>query len=179
MSKIVLLTGSPRMKGNSMAMAKAFEDKAVSLGHEVIRFDTATMDLAGCKACNACYKKGACALVPGFNPIAEAIEDADAIVWAAPVYWYTWPTQIKAVLDHFYAFCVGEKAMGGKKTALISCCEEDTMSTFDGIKFSFEKAMGLMQYEIVGELLVPKVNAAGEIADTDGEAQAAALAEKF
>ena len=52
MSKIVLLTGSPRMKGNSMAMVKAFEDKATALGHEVVRFDTAKMDLAGCKACS-------------------------------------------------------------------------------------------------------------------------------
>ena len=179
MSKIVLLTGSPRAKGNSMAMAKAFEDAAVAKGHEVIRFDTAKMEMNGCKACNACYRKGACALVPDFNPIAEAIEEADGIVWAAPVYWYTWPAQIKAVLDHFYAFCVAEKCFGGKKTALISCCEEADMSTFDGIVYSFEKSMGLMQYDIVGKILIPAVNEAGEIAGTDGEAQAAALADKF
>lgn len=179
MSKIVLLTGSPRMKGNSMAMAKAFEDAAKAKGHEVIRFDTAKMELNGCKACNACYKKGACAMVPDFDPIAEAIEAADGIVWCAPVYWYTWPSQVKAVLDHFYAFCVAEKCMGGKKVALISCCEEGDMSTFDGIEFSFDKAMGLMQYETVGKVLIPSVLEAGEITGTDGEAQAAALADKF
>ena len=57
--KIVVITGSPRNKGNSFAMTDAFIKKAEGKGHKVTRFDAAYMNLSGCKACEIlCYKQG-------------------------------------------------------------------------------------------------------------------------
>ena len=41
--KIVVLTGSPRKKGNSIAMTEAFIAAAQKKGHQITRFDTAQM----------------------------------------------------------------------------------------------------------------------------------------
>lgn len=180
MKKIVLLTGSPRKNGNSNTMAEAFRKEAESRGAEVTVISATDKKIGGCRACQACYKNGVpCAFEPEYNEIAGEFESADAIVLAFPVYWYNIPSQIKAVIDHWYSFCVAGKDFSGKKTALISCCEEEDPNTLSGVKFAFEKTMELMDAEIVGEVLVPGVNEAGDVAKTDGEQQARELAEKF
>lgn len=179
MSKIVILKGSPRKKGNSNAMADAFAEEITKAGHEAIIFDTTRLKLSGCMACNGCFSKKKCVIADDFQEIAENIIAADGIVIAAPVYWYTFPAQIKAAIDRFYSIYAGENTFEGKKTALISCCEEETLETFDGIKFAYEKTMELMKATIVGEVLIPGVLEIGDINNTDGINQAKELAKNF
>mgnify|MGYP001858345656 CR=1 FL=1 len=56
--KIVVITGSPRENGNSIAMTDAFIRAAKEKGHRVTRFDAAKMNVGGCQACETCYKTG-------------------------------------------------------------------------------------------------------------------------
>ncbi len=51
---IVVITGSPRKKGNSFAMTQAFIDAATAKGHTVTRFDTSFMNLGFCHDCKTC-----------------------------------------------------------------------------------------------------------------------------
>ena len=178
--KIVVITGSPRKNGNSFAMTDAFIQAAEAKGHSVIRFDAAAMNVGGCHACETCYKTGkACSFDDDFNTIAPAILEADAVVFTMPVYWYSIPAQIKAVIDKLYSFCVAGKDIAGKDCALIACCEEDDMSVMDGVRIPVERSAALLKWHMVGEVLVPGVLNAGDIAKTDGCQQAAALAEKI
>ncbi|MDO4836896.1 MAG: flavodoxin family protein [Clostridia bacterium] len=179
MSKIVILKASPRKNGNSNALAAAFAEEAKKAGASITEYDVANMEIAGCRGCYGCMTKGACVFHDDFKKIAEDLHDADVIVIASPVYWYTFPAQIKAVIDRWFSLCVTGKDFSGKKAALLSCCEEETKETFAGIRFSFEKTMALMKAEIVGEVLIPSVSDAGEIKNTNGEEQARELARKF
>ncbi len=179
MNKIVILKASPRKNGNSNALAAAFAEEAKKAGAFVTEYDTANMKVGGCRGCYGCMTKGECVFRDDFDKIAEDLRDADGIVIASPVYWYTFPAQIKAVIDRCFSLCVTGKDFSGKKAALLSCCEEETEETFDGIRFSFEKTMALMKAEIAGEILIPKVSDVGEIRNTDGEEQARELARKF
>ncbi|NLD18887.1 MAG: flavodoxin family protein [Clostridiales bacterium] len=180
MKKIVVLTGSPRKDGNSNRMAESFARAAQANGCEVILFDTNEMVIGGCQACDSCFSGGeACIFEDDFNEIAKQLEEAEGIVFVSPVYWYTFSAQIKAVIDRLYSFCVAEKSFAGKKSVLISCCEEDSLETFDGIKFAYDKTIELLQCENAGYVLVPGVGAEGDIEKTDGLKMAAQLAEKF
>ncbi|MDE6810060.1 MAG: hypothetical protein K2J42_08265 [Muribaculaceae bacterium] len=49
----------------------------------------------------------------------------------------------------------------------------------DGVKIPMERTGALLKWDIVGEVLVPRVFFEGDIDKTDGCAQAAALADKF
>lgn len=62
---------------------------------------------------------------------------------------------------------------------MIVCCEEEDMSVMDGVRIPLERSAALMKWKVVGEVLIPGVLNAGDIAKTDGCVQAAALAEKF
>ena len=178
--KVVVVTGSPRKNGNSFAMTDAFIQAAQAKGHTVTRFDAAMMKIGGCRACETCYKTGkACSFDDDFNTIAPAILEADAVVFTMPVYWYSIPTQIKGVIDRMFSFVVGGKSIAGKECAIIACCEEAEMDVMDAVRIPLERSAALMKWDMVGEVLVPGVLNAGDIAKTDGCAQAAALAEKF
>ncbi len=176
--KIVVITGSPRKNGNSFAMTEAFINAAEAKGHSVTRFDAAFKKVGGCHACETCYKTGkACSFDDDFNELAPAILEADAVVFTTPVYWYSFPAQIKAVIDKLYALCVGGKDVAGKECALIACCEEEDMSVMDGVRVPYERTAALLKWKSVGEVLVPGVLLVGDIDKTDGCKKAAALAE--
>ena len=178
--KIVVITGSPRKNGNSFAMTDAFIQAAQAKGHTVTRFDAAMMKIGGCRACQTCYKTGkACSFDDDFNTIAPAILEADAVVFTMPVYWYSIPAQIKGVIDRLFSLVVGGKDVAGKECAMIVCCEESEMDVMDGVRIPLERTAALLKWNMVGEVLVPSVLNVGDIAKTDGCAQAAALAEKF
>ena len=146
--KITVITGSPRKNGNTMAMVDSFIKAAESKGHEVVRFDTAMMKIGGCHACMTCFKTGkACSFDDDFNVIAPHILEADAIVYAMPVYWYSIPAQIKGVIDRVFSFCVAEKPIQNKKMGLICCCEEHDLSVMDGIRIPMERTAALLKWE--------------------------------
>ncbi len=178
--KIVVITGSPRKKGNSFAMTDAFIKAAETKGHTVARFDAALKTVGGCHACETCFKTGkACSFDDDFNTIAPAILEADAVVFTMPVYWYSIPAQIKGVIDRLFSFVVGGKEISGKECGLIACCEENDMTVMDGVRIPIERSAALMKWHMIGEVLIPGVLNAGEIEKTDGCAQAAALADKI
>ena len=180
MKKIVLLTASPRAKGNSAAMADAFSQALLEQGAELIRIDAASCGVKGCIACDNCFRDGRpCCFDDGFNAIMEAILSADALAFASPVYWYTFPAGIKAVIDKFYSLCVAEKDLSGKKCVLMSCCEDDDMQAFEGLVFSYKNSMGLLKCEDVGQLLVKNVHKPDAILATDAIEKARALAHKL
>lgn len=178
--KIVVITGSPRKNGNSLAMTETFIQAAEARGHIITRFDAAIKNVGGCRACETCFKTGkACSFDDDFNTIAPAILEADAVVFTMPVYWYSIPAQIKSVIDKLFSFVVGGKDIAGKECALIACCEEEDMSVLDGVRIPLERSAELLKWKMVGEVMVPGVYNVGDIARTNGCKQAAALAEKF
>lgn len=181
MSKnIVVITGSPRKGGNSDLLAEAFIAAAEGKGHSVRRFDAARMNIAGCRACNGCYKTGKpCVIDDDFNEIATAVLGADAVIFSVPTYWFSAPSGVKAVLDRFYSFMVGGKLeeLAGKKAGLIACCMSEKLSTMEPTKLMFETAFSFIKWEHIGTVLVPKVGNPGDVKNTDGCSRAAALAD--
>ena len=178
--KIVVITGSPRKDGNSFAMTDSFIKAAEEMGHTITRFDAAMMKIGGCHACNSCFKSGkACIFDDDFNTIAPVILEADTIVFTMPVYWYSIPAQVKGVIDRLYSLLIGGKDIAGKDCALIACCEESDLSVLDGVRIPIERTAALLNWNMVGEVLIPGVLNPHDIDQTDGCRQAAALAEKI
>ena len=110
MKNILILTGSPRVGGNSDLMADAFQKGAESAGHKVIRYEAGRNAILPCRACESCFSNGkACVWDDRFsNELAPLIEEADVIVLATPLYWFTFPAQLKAAIDKMYSFIIGE-----------------------------------------------------------------------
>lgn len=61
--KIVILNGSPRKKGNTSALVRAFTEGAESSGNTVTEFFLDSMDIHGCKGCFGGHSSRECPCV--------------------------------------------------------------------------------------------------------------------
>ena len=113
---IVVFNGSPRRDGNTAAMVKAFCEGAQAAGHNVSVFEVAQMNFGGCRACEFCHGagKGECVQQDDMQKIYPAVREADALVLASPIYYFTMSAQIQAALQRLY--CIGKPP---KKMALL------------------------------------------------------------
>lgn len=165
---ILVIKGSPRRGGNSSLLADAFIRGAEKAGHTINHFDAGHKQIKGCIACNKCFSKGvACVFNDDFNELAPMLETAELVVFATPLYWFTFPVQMKAVIDKMYALIVGSREIKIKESMLLVCAETDEMTDFDGIVRSYELINRYMEWTDKGILLVPDVNEAGDILRTD------------
>lgn len=175
---VLVLTGSPRLGGNSDLMADAFIKGAESAGHTVTRFAAGQKSIGGCKACSACWSTGrACVFDDAFAELEPLLENADVLAFAMPLYWYSWPAQLKAAVDKFNAYLVPacKKKLRLKESLLMMCCADETESSFDGAVTTYRQIAGFLKLQDRGTLLVPGVSAKGEITSTGALDRAEAL----
>ena len=178
MKKIVVITGSPRENGNSSAMTNAFIQAAEAKGHTVTRFDAAHMSVKGCTGCGACLKtSNACSHDDDFKMIAPAIIEADVVVLTMPLYWFSFPGQLKKVIDKFHSLLVGTETIHNKACALITCAHLNDLAVFNGIRSQFELTAAFLKWKVLDMITIPGVHQVGDIDQTDGCQKAIALAE--
>lgn len=176
MKNILVLTGSPRKNGNSDLLADAFISGAKEAGHELHLFAAGRKKIRGCMACQTCFSKGAaCSFKDDFNEVAPFIEKADMIVFASPLYFYSFSTQIKSTIDKMYSFFIGKRPLKIKECMLLGCGETNEIKDFDGMVRSYELIADFMKWEDKGQIIVPNVNHKGDILQTDGLAKAKIL----
>lgn len=102
---IVILNGSPQPHGNTAAMVAAYREGAEQAGHHVTVFDVCRMRIAGCLACEHCHAKAprACVQRDDMQQIYPALDEADMLVLASPVYYHGLSGQLKCAIDRIYA----------------------------------------------------------------------------
>ena len=96
---ILILFGSPRKGGNTELLAEAFA-KGASAQHHVEIVSVRDYKVNPCLGCNACFKaNGICAQKDDMTIIYEKMSQADMLVIASPVYFYSISAQLKAIID--------------------------------------------------------------------------------
>ena len=164
MSKILIVVGSPRKNGNSQIMADAFEHGALKAGHEVRQVNVGRANISGCIACESCMTNGGkCAIDDDMQPLYEQMEWADVICYAFPLYFYSYPAQIKAFMDRQFCAAGGRKGIMGKKVALLMPYEDANAKRADGLVKSFEICMEYCKQEILGMVLCNGVYEKGAV----------------
>ncbi|HMK61881.1 MAG TPA: flavodoxin family protein [Dissulfurispiraceae bacterium] len=103
--KIVCLFGSPRINGNSAAIARRFLDIAEELGAEVETFLLNKLSYRGCQACYACKTKlDKCILDDDLSNVLEAVRSADMVVMSTPTYYGDVSGQLKCFIDRTFSY---------------------------------------------------------------------------
>ena len=104
MKNVLILSGSPRKGGNSDILCQQFAKGAAEAGNEVEIVRVADKKIAPCKACYYCRThEGECAIKDDMAEVLQKMIDADVIVLASPVYFYSVDAQLKAVIDRTVA----------------------------------------------------------------------------
>lgn len=103
--KIVILNGSPRLNGNTAELCSAFTEGAETAGHSVTRFDLQTMNIHPCLGCFKGGKDPAspCAQKDDMDKIYSVYREADIVVFASPLYCWSFSAQLKCAFDRLFA----------------------------------------------------------------------------
>lgn len=101
---IVVISGSPRKSGNTEIMSETFAKGAMENGHEVTIKKLSQLKVGPCTACKYCFTSGGvCSQKDDMTEILEAVDQADMLVFASPIYWFDITAQLKCVVDRMYA----------------------------------------------------------------------------
>ena len=99
MKKVLLLSGSPRKGGNSDTLCDAFLKGAQAAGHSVEKIRLSEKNIYYCLGCGVCNRTHQCIQKDDMKDILNKMVEADVIVMATPVYFYTMDGQMKTLID--------------------------------------------------------------------------------
>lgn len=130
MKKIIIVTSSPRKNGNSEILAQRFADGAKAAGNEVKFIAVRDIDLKFCTGCLYCNSHDKCVLNDGMNGLYKDFQNADVLVFATPVYYYSVCGQLKTLLDRLNPLYVRENKF--KDVYLLTTAADNDESAMDG-----------------------------------------------
>lgn len=163
MRKIMIVTGSPRKKGNTAHVAGVVAEAARAAGADVAVVDAAHMSISPCTSCRTCQKSDEyrCALDDGMKPLYDQIREVDVLVMATPIYWYGMSAQMKTFLDRLYACVKFRGPEDGSVSSLKAGAGLGVIITaggdaFDGAAMTedcLRRSCGALQTKYLGTLL--------------------------
>ena len=125
---ILILNASPRRHGNISQMVEVMADECRQAGVEVQTVAVQQLDIRPCLGCMKCRAAHKCVLPEDdAQRVLRLIQQADALVIAAPCYWGNIPGTLKLLFDRIVYGMMDESEKGwplplhkGKRCVLVS-----------------------------------------------------------
>lgn len=160
---VLIISSSPRKGGNSETLAASFAKGAEEAGHKVETVYLREKKYGFCKGCLACLKVGHCVIKDDAVEIAAKMHDADVLVFATPVYYYSVSGQLKTMLDRANPLFDSDYAF--TKVYLLATAAEDGEETVDGTVKAVQGWVDCFERcELAGTVFAGGVNGVGDIA---------------
>ena len=128
--RILILKASPRRRGNSTILADQVAAGAQAAGGVVESFVLHDMNIRPCDGCDGCKNNdnGQCVIGDDMDILYPRLRQADAIVVASPIYWFTVSAQAKLCIDRWYALETSQgSALQGKKFGVVLTYGDDDL----------------------------------------------------
>lgn len=117
---ILGILGSSRKMGNSEILIDIALKAAKGHGATVSKVTLRDMTIAPCDGCGKCQKSGKCVVKDDMQEIYQKMLEADGILWASPVYFWSMTGQTKIVMDRTYALSFPNRQLANKVGGLIT-----------------------------------------------------------
>ena len=161
---IIILNGSPRKSGNTSALTAAFAEGAKSAGHKVTEFFLDGMNIHGCKGCFGGGKDAdsPCAQKDDMDKIYPLYKEADIVVLASPLYYWSISGQLKAAFDRLFAVaeCDPDLRNPKKESVLLMAAEGNG---YEETLYWYDRLMGHLGWKCLGKVLCGGVMDIGDI----------------
>ena len=134
--KVLILNGSPHIKGCTSRALKEVEDTLNKEGIETETIIVGNKNIRGCISCNSCKTNGKCVFDDLVNEIALKFENADGIIIGTPVYYAGANGTLISLLDRLFYSTHFDKTMK-VGASVISSRRAGSTSAFDEINKYF------------------------------------------
>lgn len=166
MSRILVLSGSPRKDGNTERLVASFV-KGAEPNNEVEVLSVCDYSIHPCTGCNSCFAREGhkCFQDDDMTLVYDRLSRADILIIASPVYFYGISAQLKAVVDRLHTPMRNSFPIG--KLGLILVGAAELPELFDSIITQYNLILRFFSLENAGTVLVRGVREKGAVRDDD------------
>jgi len=182
--KVTTLMGSAKKKGNTATVLSWVEEEIRSMGHDVERIYLNNKTIGGCMGCANCRDypdEIACVQKDDAIGIMENMVSSDVVLYASPVYFWGFSSQMKALIDRCYSLVTNyhkpghSSLMRGRRIGLLVTGADSYEDNAEGMFTAFNRIVDFLLAEKFGELYVGGCSVPSELSESvEGEAIALA-----
>ena len=161
--KVATIFGSPRKKGNTAVALGWMEEVLREYGHDIERINIANYELRGCLSCYKCQMNSEeykCIQNDDANAIYEIMQNADAVVIASPLYWWSISAQLKPFWDRLLCQMKGmhhnqKSTLKDVPFSLLMTCMGPVDNNSEPAVDMYKRSIKLLLADDRGALVVP------------------------
>lgn len=146
MHKVVILNASPNKNGFTSYLTDVFMD---GCPYEVSVYNMYEENIAPCTGCNYCNYNEKCRM-NDTDMIINDILSSDFVIFASPVYNYSFPSPMKAFLDRLQPLFTKEKSTPSGKGFLLATCGKSGKFSIDVMEKQSRIAFSELNAEFCG-----------------------------
>ncbi len=170
--RITTLLGSAKKKGNTATVLGWVEDELKSLGHDVERIYLNNKSIGGCLGCAKCRENPdeiACVQKDDAIDIMEQMISSEVVLFASPIYFWGFSSQIKALIDRGYSLVTNyhkpghTSLMEGKRIGLLVTGADAYEENAEGLFTAFDRIVDFLLARKSGELYVGESSVPAEL----------------
>ena len=162
---VLAVLGSRNPTGQTARAVQALLEGSTSQGTQCEQVFLPEMKIERCRQCDEngwgdCRKEGHCVIEDDFASIVNKLKDADAAVFATPVYFSDLSESMRTFLDRLRRTCMHEsgKAKITNKPAIGICVAGDKGSGAPACTVSLEKCLNRCGFDVVDMMPVRRQN---------------------
>ena len=163
--KLVAISGSRNPEGRTARAAYAFlEGTTAGIDKRELIF-LPELNIERCRQCNEdgwgiCRTEGRCEIEDDFSSLVDKIKDADATLFATPVYYGDLTESMRAFLDRLRRTCMDQAGREGidGKSAVGLCLAGGGGGGAPSCAFSLDKVLSRCGFDVVDVVLARRQN---------------------
>jgi multimeric flavodoxin WrbA len=163
--KVIAILGSRNPQGQTAKAVGALAHGVKGAGSECEQIFLPQMKIERCRQCDdngwgICRTQGKCVIEDDFASLVSKINDADAVVFATPVYFGDLSESIRAFLDRLRRTCMheaGKQKIAGKK-AIGICVAGGGGGGAPHCAVSMERVLGTCGFDLLDMVPVRRQN---------------------
>ena len=168
--KVLGIMGSPRRRSNTEILLDRALAGAKEAGAEVEKVVLSQLKISPCREIYACLKDGNCAIKDDMQWLYAKLLEADYIIFASPIFFYSITGQAKAMVDRCQALWVRRYVLGmGKEDSrtrrgvFISVGATRGKKLFDGAVLTVKYFFDAIGVKYAGDLLIRGIDSKAQI----------------
>lgn len=172
MTKVLGISSSPRIEGNSDLLLRQALAGAEAAGAQTEYMRLAELNIAPCIECNSCYKTGRCKIQDDYQMLYSKLLETDHLIFATPVFFMTVSAQAKLLIDrcqclwaHKYVLKqpIVETAGRDRRAMVIAVGGTKSKKMFESIRLTFKYYLDVLDMQYAANLFVNQVDERGQI----------------
>lgn len=169
--KVLGISTSPRMNGNSDMLLRRALEGAESTGAQIEYIHLADYKIGPCTECNACYSTGRCKVEDDYQKLLEKLLNTDHLIFATPIFFMTVCAQAKILIDRCQCLWAHKYVLKkelfnperDRRAMVIAVGGSRGVKQFDSIRRTMKAYFDCLQMNYVTGLYVNKVDNRGDV----------------